>query len=190
MNKMLKHILLAVVAIILPQALLHAAEPAAVSDMLAYQGNFDPTTIFLHMDDDDDDPERAEMVQDIIEYAQTFLGRPYRHGAKGPKAFDCSGFTSYVFKNFDIQLSPASREQYKQGFDIEIDEVEPGDLLFFKGRNSTSNTVGHVALVVDVDDDGKVTFVHAALRGGIRHDVYPDGGYYSKRFIGAKRVIE
>ena len=129
------------------------------------------------------------LASQIIDYATNYLGRPYRSGAKGPKAFDCSGFTSFIFQNYGISLSPSSREQYTQGYEIEKEDIRPGDLLFFGGRGA-GQTVGHVALAVDVDDEGTVTFIHAATQNGIRYDRYPDGGYYSKRYLGARRVLD
>lgn len=129
-----------------------------------------------------------ELAAQIIDYADNYLGRPYRRGAKGPSAFDCSGFTSYVFKNFDIALSPSSRAQYTQGDKIATEDVQPGDLLFFGGR-AGGKTVGHVGMAVDVDDNGRIKFIHASNSKGITYDTYPDGGYYSKRFIGARRVL-
>lgn len=147
-----------------------------------------PTTSFLMIDEGG--LSQDLLAEQIIDYARTFLGRPYAHGAKGPKAFDCSGFTSYVFGNFDIDLSPSSSTQYTQGESIPTEEVRPGDLLFFSGRRSGRSGVGHVAMAVDVDENGKITFIHAAIKGGIRYDTYPDGGYYSQRYIGARRVIK
>lgn len=157
----------------------------------------DPTQSFLLLDDEaknelatlDVGNFQDELASQIIDYADRYLGRPYRSGAKGPSAFDCSGFTSYVFRNYDISLSPSSRTQYTQGRKISKDEIRPGDLLFFSGRRG-GKTVGHVALAVDVDENGIVKFIHAASSKGITYDTYPDGGYYSQRFIGARRVIE
>jgi len=157
----------------------------------------DPTQSFLLLDDEgqaeletlDVGNFQDKLAAQIIEYADQYLGRPYRSGAKGPSAFDCSGFTSYIFKNYDISLSPSSRTQYTQGRKISKNEIRPGDLLFFSGRRG-GKTVGHVALAVDVDENGTVRFIHAATSKGITYDTYPDGGYYSKRFIGARRVIE
>lgn len=154
-----------------------------------------PTSAFLNLDE----PLREtissynaidgnSLVCQIIDYAKNYLGRPYRSGAKGPRAFDCSGFTSFIFRNFDISLSPSSRAQYTQGEQIDLNEVRPGDLLFFGGRRG-GGTVGHVAMAVEVSDNGTIKFIHAAQRG-ICYDTYPDGGYYSKRFIGARRVIQ
>ena len=130
-----------------------------------------------------------ELTNHIIDFATHYLGRPYRHGAKGPSAFDCSGFTSYVFGQHGIDLNASSRAQYTQGTKIDKEDIRPGDLLFFGGR-AGGKTVGHVAIAVDVDDNGTVTFIHASTTQGITYDSYPDGGYYSKRYIGARRVIE
>ncbi|MCC8119071.1 MAG: C40 family peptidase [Bacteroidales bacterium] len=168
-----------------------ADEPFQVSDRLAYNMDIDPTSAFLFLPDQEESTsERDELVSDILSYAKSYLGRPYRSGSKGPKAFDCSGFTSYVFKAFDIQLKASSGDQYTQGEKIDVSEIRPGDLVFFGGRGASKTRVGHVGLAVDVDENGIVTFIHAATSAGIRFDKYPDGGYYSKRFIGARRVIE
>ena len=135
-------------------------------------------------------PHRHPLVDEVIRYAHAFMGRPYRRGGKGPSGFDCSGFTSYVFRNFDIALGPSSRSQYTQGTPVDRNDIRPGDLLFFGGRRSGTTTVGHVGLAVDVAPNGTVTFIHAANGGGIRLDRYPDGGYYSRRYIGARRVLQ
>ncbi len=125
---------------------------------------------------------------EVIDYAKGFLGTPYRRGSKGPKAFDCSGFTSYIFRRFDIHLGASSRSQYLDGKYIDDSSIRPGDLVFFSGRRG-GKTVGHVGIAVDVAPDGHITFIHAATSGGIRFDTYPDGGYYSNRYIGARRVF-
>lgn len=129
-----------------------------------------------------------ELENDIVEYARTFIGTRYRRGAKGPSSFDCSGFTSYVFKNFDLRLGASSRIQATQGEPIPVADARPGDLVFFSGRRSGS-TVGHVGIVVSVNDNGTVNFIHAATSRGVRIDSYPDGGYYSRRFHSIRRVI-
>lgn len=129
------------------------------------------------------------IVPDMVAFARNFLGKRYRHGAKGPNAFDCSGFTSYVFKEFGYTLNPSSRAQYTQGHKINKEDIVPGDLLFFSGRRAGSR-VGHVGMVIDVDPDKKtVKFIHATIGGGVKIDTYPDGGYYGRRFIGARRIL-
>ena len=156
-----------------------------------------PTSAFLSLDGEAAEElgniavENAPsiMAGDIIDYASKYLGRPYRRGGKSPSGFDCSGFTSYVFSNFGINLSASSRTQFTQGESISFDQIQPGDLLFFPVSRG-GKTVGHVAMAVDVADDGTVKFIHASSRSGICHNTYPDGGYYSSRFLGARRVLK
>ena len=130
-----------------------------------------------------------QMVSDMLGFARKFMGTRYVRGGKSPKGFDCSGFTSYVFGQFGVELSPSSAVQYGQGSKIARDEVSAGDLLFFKGRNSRSSRVGHVAIAIDNDPaTGEITFIHAAVGGGIRIDRL-SGAYYASRYLGARRVL-
>ena len=65
--------------------------------------------------------------EQIVAQAQRYLGRPYRRGSKGPSAFDCSGFTSYVYKSLNIRLNSCSRSQYTEGISVNRDEVHTGE---------------------------------------------------------------
>lgn len=150
-------------------------------------GSFDSTTAFLRIDSDETTSDLDAAADEVIAYAKQYLGRPYRSGAKGPSAFDCSGFTSYVFRNFDINLNPSSKTQATQGERIDRSDVRPGDLLFFTGRNSKGG-VGHVGIAIEVEDSGDITFIHAATSGGISINRLTDG-YYQKRFLSARRVL-
>lgn len=137
-----------------------------------------------------EDMSNASLADRIIADASRYLGVRYRHGAAGPHGFDCSGFTSYIFKNIDIDLSRSSRDQYKQGEKVEsISELRPGDLVFFSGSRRSRTLVGHVGIVVSVDENGKdFRFIHAA-RTGIRFDNLSET-YYTQRYIGARRVLD
>lgn len=131
-----------------------------------------------------------DLAVKMTDYAASFLGTRYRLGASGPKAFDCSGFTSYVFRNFGITLSRTSRQQYTQGERVATDELQPGDLMFFSSRSSGKGNVGHVGIVVEVDNEtGSCTFIHASTKRGVVYQKFPDGGYYQKHYIGAKRIL-
>lgn len=132
----------------------------------------------------------VNLASKLTDYASKFIGTRYSRGASGPKAFDCSGFTSYIFKNFGISLSRDSRSQYTQGENIAFNDVLPGDLLFFSSHRSGKGGIAHVAMVVSVDPDThSCTFIHASSSKGISYDRYPDGGYYSNHYVGARRVI-
>lgn len=138
-------------------------------------------------EDIDGEVENDELAQQIIDYASTHVGRPYRYGSGGPKSFDCSGFTSYIFKNFGVNLTRSSRSQYNEGEKVAKEDIKPGDLLFFKGR-SNGRSVGHVGIAVDVDDNGRVRFIHAATNKGVSYSTL-DESYYAKRYVGARRVL-
>lgn len=131
------------------------------------------------------------LQSEMVEYAKRYLGCRYRRGSKGPSAFDCSGFTSHVYRKFGFTLSPASRLQGVQGTKIPLSEAKVGDLIFFSGRRVSKSTIGHVGMVIDVNPaNGTLKFIHASCSQGVVVTNYPDGGYYSRRFISVRRVIE
>ncbi|MDE5586133.1 MAG: C40 family peptidase [Muribaculaceae bacterium] len=133
--------------------------------------------------------ETDELLNDLLNEARSHMGKRYSSGSKGPNAFDCSGFSSYVYRQFGIKLSPSSSDQYNnEGEKVDRKELRKGDLVFFKGR-STRGGVGHVGIVVDADEKGNFTFIHAATSKGITISNCNEP-YYASRFVGGKRVIE
>lgn len=126
------------------------------------------------------------IIDDLLTEAQRHIGKPYVHGAKGPKAFDCSGFSSYVYRQFGYKLSPASRIQATEGVEVAKGDLRKGDLVFFTSRSS-GGAVGHVGIVVSADNaSGKFKFIHASIRGV---KISENEGYYKSRYLGARRVI-
>lgn len=123
----------------------------------------------------------------VVKAAMKYIGRPYRRGMAGPNVFDCSGFTSFIYKQFDISLSRDSRAQYSQGVSVGRKDLRVGDLVFFTSPRS-GRSVGHVGIVSKVESDGNFYFVHAARRGVIE-DSYRASSYYYNRYLGARRVI-
>lgn len=145
-------------------------------------GNFD--FIYGTQDNLNEEFERIEM---LISEAFSHLGTRYRSGAKGPSAFDCSGFTSYVYKQqADVFIGASSRDQYARNLPITRDELQCGDLVFFTSPRSGHN-VGHVGIVVDVDPVTQdFTFIHASTKSGVKISSSSDSGY-AKRYVGARR---
>ena len=69
--------------------------------------------------------------QDIVNYAYNFLGRPYVWGAVGPDTFDCSGFTSYVYRHCaGIEITRTTYTQINVGVPVSYNNMQPGDLVF------------------------------------------------------------
>ncbi|WP_349404194.1 NlpC/P60 family protein [Clostridium perfringens] len=107
----------------------------------------------------------------VVSYAYQFIGRPYVFGATGPDTFDCSGFTSYVYRNaVGREITRTTYTQINQGRPVSRDQLQPGDLVF-------TNGVGHVGIYV-----GGGNMIHAA-RPGVGVIVGPIYNFSSARRI-------
>ena len=93
---------------------------------------------------------------------------------------------NYIFGNFGFSLVRTSYGLADLGETIALSNIQPGDLLFFKGSNINSSTVGHVALVIEVAPN-TLKFIHSA-NGGVRIENFVTSKYYIQRFIKAKRL--
>ncbi len=154
---------------------------------MAYEeiDNFD----FLYANNDSTSSSFA-LSNDIMNQATSLIGTRYRSGSKGPYAFDCSGFTSYVFGQSDISIGNSSRDQYVRNIPIKRWEMQRGDLVFFSSPGSGRSQVGHVGIVVDYDPiNNSFTFIHASSREGVTISSSTET-YYDRRFIGARRVAK
>jgi LysM repeat protein len=132
-------------------------------------------------------PAKVPMGDSIINFGKLFLNTPYRFGSPGTSSFDCSGFTSYVYRNFGYNLKRSSAEQAEQFDAVQPEELKTGDLVYFSGR-SHSRRVGHVGIVVSKNDNGTFDFIHAAVHKGVTIS-NSDEAYYSRRFVKANRVV-
>ena len=127
------------------------------------------------------------LTDSIINYGKIFLNTRYRHGSSSSTGFDCSGFTSFVYRNFGYNLSRSSSEQANQVGWIDRLKLKIGDLVFFSGRRK-SKKVGHVGIVVSADQDGRFNFIHASTQNGVIISSSEEP-YYLQRYIKAGRVI-
>ncbi len=110
----------------------------------------------------------------IVEYAKQFIGTKYVSGGNSPKTgFDCSGFTSYVYKHFGISLPRTADAQAKVGTPVNRANLQPGDLVCYKG---------HVAIYV-----GNGNVIHAPRPGKKVCIVSLD--YAGHGFIGGRRIV-
>lgn len=124
----------------------------------------------------------------VAELALEYLGRPYVWAANGPDAFDCSGFTKYIYKQLGVHIPRMVYDQYVAGTPIySMYDLRKGDLVMFGGIQDL-NRWGHVGIVIDVDlDSGVFYFCHASLSGVIVSKSTEN--YYQIRFKGACRII-
>ena len=117
---------------------------------------------------------------DAVDLAADLIGRPYVWGAEGPTAFDCSGLTQYVFREFGIDLPRRAISQSRAGEAVQ--RLRRGDLVFFS-TNPGGRLVTHVGLY-----EGGGTMIEASKRyGRVRRDTLDDL-YWVDRFMFARRV--
>jgi cell wall-associated NlpC family hydrolase len=114
---------------------------------------------------------------DVANYAMKFLGYPYVKNGKGPKGFDCSGFTSYVYKQFGVNITSWSVGQRSVGTRVEKSDLRPGDIVCFKNGN-------HVGIYI-----GNGNFIHASTyKTGVKISNLKDGKY-PQRYVTARRIF-
>jgi cell wall-associated NlpC family hydrolase len=116
----------------------------------------------------------------LIDTALSFLGTPYRNGGSDPNGFDCSGFTQWVFAQHGLPLPREVEEQFKAGRKITLDDLKPGDLVFF---HTVSRGASHVGIFVAGDQ-----FIHAPSSKGVVRVESINSSYWSTRFLGARRL--
>ena len=130
------------------------------------------------------------LADSIIDYAKRFMRIPYHVGGNGPDKFDCSGFTSFVFRHFGIKLSRTVNGQLDNGWMMILDpkQLRRGDLVFFGSRRAV-NRLGHVAIVVDNHPEKhQFTFIHATVKLGVTISTSTEK-YYRLRYLTACRIL-
>lgn len=130
--------------------------------------------------------DSTSVVDSIINYGKTFLGKPYRYKGESKWPMDCAGYLSHIFSKYNIDIPRSSTGIAKVVKKIELSEVKRGDILVFKGRRIRSSSAGHVTLVIAIEGD-TITMMHSCSRGIITEQ-YPKLDYYKKRFLFAGRV--
>ncbi|MDR1773333.1 MAG: SH3 domain-containing protein [Clostridioides sp.] len=132
------------------------------------------------------DSSSSSKGQALIECAYSLIGTPYKWGASGPEAFDCSGFTQYVYKHaLGISIPRVSKEQAAVGRAVAIGDYKIGDLVYFD--TSGSGTTSHVGIYI-----GNSNFIHCSGTQANPNKVKVDSllsSYYSKALLGARRII-
>ena len=118
--------------------------------------------------------------QDIVDLAMQFVGYKYKYGGKDPETgFDCSGLVYYCYGYYGIALNRTADAQAKNGAHVELDSLEPGDILCFYNGGSW---IGHVGIYI-----GGGSYIHA--EGSATGVVLSDLDERSCK-IEARRIIE
>ncbi len=95
--------------------------------------------------------------QQVIDLAKQYIGVRYVYGGTTPNGFDCSGFVQYVYKNMGVTLNRVAADQAKNGIYVAKENLQPGDLVFFK---KPGRAIHHVGIYV-----GDGNYIHAPYTG-------------------------
>ncbi|RIV70568.1 C40 family peptidase [Flagellimonas aequoris] len=127
-----------------------------------------------------------EKAEAIISTAMTFSGTRYKYGGTTKKGMDCSGLVFVSLKENDILFPRVSYQMAMEGQKIDVDDVQKGDLLYFKTSKS-GKRINHVGLVVEVDGDD-IRFIHATTSRGVLVSSLREG-YWKYAFVKAMRIL-
>lgn len=127
----------------------------------------------------------------VIGFAQTLIGTRYRAASSNPLyGFDCSGFVSYVFKNFDVKVPRSSEEFINAGERISMDDAKPGDVILFTGtKTHHPHSIGHVGIVLSNDGDG-LRFIHSTSGKEYCVTISSMDDTYKRRFVQVVRLLK
>lgn len=123
----------------------------------------------------------SSLGENIVSTARKYLGTPYRSGGASPKGFDCSGFTYYIFQQFEISIPRCSADQGSVGTTISKSDLQIGDLVIF--QNTYKAGPSHAGIYV-----GNGNFIHSSSSGGSVMISDLTSGYYSEHFHSGRRV--
>jgi cell wall-associated NlpC family hydrolase len=126
----------------------------------------------------------------LVAFAQTLTNIPYKYGSIDPaQGFDCSGFVTYVFNHFGIQV-PRSSVDFDDpaAHTVPLNEARPGDLILFTGTDSTKKVVGHMGIIISNPNEG-LRFIHSTSGKADGVTETPLNPYYQGRFMRAIRVF-
>ena len=143
---------------------------------------------------------------EFIQFAMTLRCKPYKLGAQGPDAFDCSGFLNYAarmsLKKYSLKIKKFPRRAadiYKKVVHISEAEREPGDLIFFSSNGKISHVGIYVGRYKDINSangknrlDGRIVFLSAASDGPETGVVLSavDEPYWKSHFYGYGRFLK
>lgn len=121
-------------------------------------------------------PQTSQEREAIVAYAKKQIGVPYKWAGTTPEGFDCSGFTTYVMKNFKVDLPRRAEDQYESSLKVKQRNAQKGDLVFF---NSGSG-ISHVGIIIS-EKGQPLVMIHASSSKGIVITNIEESEYWLKR---------
>ncbi|MEO8415566.1 MAG: NlpC/P60 family protein [Ginsengibacter sp.] len=126
----------------------------------------------------------------LVDFAETLIGTRYKYGSVvKEQGFDCSGFITYVFNHFNIQVPRISKDFTNAGISVPFEKSKPGDLILFTGTDTTGWVVGHMGIITQ-NEDGKIKFIHSSSGKSVGVVISGMSKYYETRFVKVIRVFQ
>ena len=147
-------------------------------------------TIFINKDSSFSTPISTGNVpvDSILNFAKTLLGTPYKYGSRDPsEGFDCSGFIIYVYNHFNIKVPGSSVDFTTFGKEVPVQNSRKGDIILFRGTDSTERFVGHMGIIIS-NDNGYIQFIHSTSGKAYGVVITPLNDYYKGRFVKVVRI--
>ncbi|WP_233525955.1 C40 family peptidase [Actinomadura spongiicola] len=110
-----------------------------------------------------------------LDFAHAQLGEPYQYGSAGPGSWDCSGLMMQAWAAAGVNITRTTYSQYDATKRVNKSDLQPGDLVFFRG-------LGHVGMYV-----GDGNMIHAPSTGKNVQIVSINSSYYQSNYYGAGR---
>lgn len=151
-------------------------------DVIFKQSDFSNKNVILKRNVIEDNSNK--FYKNISNIAKQYLGIKYVYGGDSLKGIDCSALVRAIYRQIGIELPRVSRNQAKVGINVNIKDIKPGDLLYFKTNSKMPNTVSHVGIYI-----GNNKMIHASSKSKKVIEVDINSSYFMKRLSHVKRVI-
>lgn len=136
-------------------------------------------------------PHVSNPASQLLDFAKSLIGTRYRYASSNPEiGFDCSGFVSYVYKQFGFSGARSSADFARKGKAVKLADAKVGDILVFTGSNAKVRKPGHVGIIYSKDENGKIRFIHSSSGKAKGVTITDLEGYYKNRFLKAVTVVE
>ena len=129
-------------------------------------------------------------IPKVVEVARTYSGTPYRSGGNDKNGIDCSGLICSVYSEIGVKVPRISWQQSEFGSEVaSLEEIKPGDWVFFVPEAGKEGYVSHAGIVTDVRNQSEIIFIHASTSRGVREDNL-FSTYFKGRFVKAMRPFK